>query len=63
MKELSRTAWETGTRYILNCQVCGKEIRLYFNSGYLDESRCCNYIYSLEAPRTNFVVYKVDENV
>ena len=62
LKELSRTPWETGTNYTYSCLVCGKTVTLLYNGGELDYQRCCGHVYVLEAPQTDFVVYKADEN-
>lgn len=40
------------------CKGCGKNIRLWFNGGELDERQCCGYTYRLEHKRIDFVVEK-----
>lgn len=46
-----------------DCRGCGKIITLKFNGGELDSSTCCGFIYTLEFPRIDLVIYEKIEEI
>lgn len=54
MSEIKRIAdFESGD---IDCILCGKTLRLYFNGGELDRKECCGLVYQTEYARIDLVI-------
>lgn len=58
-RAIAKTDLETKGGLDIVCLGCGKAIRLWFNSGELDDRICCGRKYALEVTGYELVVRKV----
>lgn len=56
MKEIKRIKNIREFPYETNCIKCGRNIKLFYNGGELDSTKCCGIYYELNNNQIDFVI-------